>query len=72
MTKNDIYLQTKIFCYSPVLSCTEGGVDGRSNTIFQHIFTNIYSKISTGFISPSVLLFCKLLLYFILVTYKFE
>ena len=55
MTKNDIYLQTKMFRYSTVLSCTEGGVDGRSNTIFQHIFTNIYSKINTGFISPSVL-----------------
>ena len=50
MTKNDKCLKAVIFCYLPVLSCKEvGGVDGGLSFIFGHIFTNIYSKIETGF-----------------------
>ena len=49
MTKNGKYLKTVIFCHSPVLSCNEGRVDGEFNSVFGHIFTNIYSKIKTVF-----------------------
>ena len=49
MKKNDKYLKIVIFCYPPVLSSKEWGVDGGLNSIFAHIFTNIYSKIRTGF-----------------------
>ena len=54
MAKNAKYLKTVIFCHSPVLRCNEGRVDGGFNSIFEHIFTNIYSKIKTAFVSPSV------------------
>ena len=48
MTKNDKYQQTVILCYSPVPSCKEA-VDRGSNVIFGHTFTNVCSKIETGF-----------------------
>ena len=49
MTKNGKYLKAVIFCHSHMLSCNEEQVDGGFNFIFGHIFTNIYSKIKTGF-----------------------
>ena len=48
------------------------GVDGRLNSVFGHIYTKNYSKIKTSLYLALVLLLCKLLLYFILVTYNFE
>ena len=48
MTKNDKCQQTAILCYSPVPSCKEA-VDRGSNVIFGHTFTNVCSKIETGF-----------------------
>ena len=49
MTKNGKYLKTVNFDQSLVLSCNEEWVDGGFNSIFRHIFTNIYSKIKAGF-----------------------
>ena len=49
MTKNGKYLKTVFFVtLQRLLSCNEE-VYGGFNSIFGHIFTNIYRKIKTGF-----------------------
>ena len=50
-----------------------GGVDGRLNPVFGHLFTKDYCKMKTGFcFTFSSLTFQAFIIYFILVTYNFE
>ena len=50
-----------------------GGVDGRLNPFFGHLFTKNYCKMKTGFcFTFSSLTLQAFIVYFILVTYNFE
>ena len=71
MAKNNKYLSTVIFCYSRVPSGKRGGA-WRTKFLFWTHTQRITAKLRLVFISSLVLLLCKLLLYFILVTYNFE
>ena len=49
MTKKSKYQKTVFFFNSLVLSCSAGRVNGGFNSVFEHIFRNIYNKTKTGF-----------------------
>ena len=63
--KDEKYLWTVIYCYSPVSSC-KSGLDGGLNLVFGHIRTKNYSKIKTDlyFAFSSLTLEAFTILYF--------
>ena len=75
MTNNEKYLQTAIYCYSPVPSCKrrEGGSWMEDLIPFlDRYLQRITVKSKLVFISPLVHWLSKLLLYFVLVACNFE